>query len=58
MTTASQDILHEEEEFDYSQKIEIRKVDSSAPMRWLSKNYFKISILEDYHVVFSLYIYA
>ncbi len=32
-----QNILHEEEEFDYSQKIEIRKVDSAAPMRWLSK---------------------
>ncbi len=45
MTTASQDILHEEEEFDYSQKIEIRKVDSSAPMRWLSKGIsdFKVS---------------
>lgn len=37
MTTAQHDILHEEEEFDYSQKIEIRKLDSSAPMRWLSK---------------------
>ncbi len=37
MATAQHDILHEEEEFDYSQKIEIRKVDSSAPMRWLSK---------------------
>lgn len=37
MAVAQQDILHEEEEFDYSQKIEIRKLDSSAPMRWLSK---------------------
>jgi len=37
MATAQHDILHEEEEFDYTQKIEIRKVDSSAPMRWLSK---------------------
>lgn len=37
MTTATKDILHEEDEFDYSQKIEIRKLDSSAPMRWLSK---------------------
>lgn len=37
MATAHQDILHEENEFDYSQKIEIRKVDSGAPMRWLSK---------------------
>lgn len=32
-----QDILHEEEEFDYANKIEIRKLDSGAPMRWLSK---------------------
>jgi len=47
MATAEQDILHEEEEFDYSQAIEIRKVDSSAPMRWLSKgiNDFKVSPL-------------
>lgn len=37
MAAAQQDILHEEEEHDYSQKIEIRKLDSSAPMRWLSK---------------------
>lgn len=37
MTTAQHDILHEEEEYDYSQKIEIRKIDSTAPMRWLSK---------------------
>ena len=45
MTAVQQDILHEEEEFDYSQKIEIRKVDSSAPMRWLSKGIsdFKVS---------------
>ncbi|WP_299877767.1 DUF2189 domain-containing protein [uncultured Cocleimonas sp.] len=45
MTAVQQDILHEEEEFDYSQKIEIRKVDSSAPMRWLSKGVadFKVS---------------
>lgn len=35
--TGQHDILHEEEEFDYSQKIEIRKIDSSAPMRWLGK---------------------
>ncbi len=47
MTAAQQDILHEEEEFDYSQKIEIRKLDSSAPMRWLSKGIsdFKVSPL-------------
>lgn len=32
-----QNILDEEEEFDYSKKIVIRKVDSTAPMRWLSK---------------------
>ena len=37
MATAQHDILHEEEEYDYTQKIEIRKIDSSAPMRWLSK---------------------
>lgn len=45
MTAVQQDILHEEEEFDYSQKIEIRKVDSGAPMRWLSKGIsdFKVS---------------
>ncbi len=45
MTAVQQDILHEEEEFDYSHKIEIRKLDSSAPMRWLSKgiNDFKVS---------------
>jgi uncharacterized membrane protein len=45
MAVAQQDILHEEEEFDYSQKIEIRKLDSSAPMRWLSKGIadFKVS---------------
>ncbi len=45
MAVAQQDILHEEEEFDYSQKIEIRKIDSSAPMRWLSKGIsdFKVS---------------
>ena len=45
MTAVQQDILHEEEEFDYSQKIEIRKLDSSAPMRWLSKGIsdFKVS---------------
>ncbi len=45
MAVADQDILHEEEEFDYSQKIEIRKLDSSAPMRWLSKGIsdFKVS---------------
>ena len=30
MTAAQQDILHEEEEFDYSHKIEIRKLDSSC----------------------------
>lgn len=36
MTTAQHDILHEEEEFDYTQEIKIRKIDSSAPMRWLS----------------------
>lgn len=35
--TDQHDILHEEEEFDYSHKIEIRKLDSGAPMRWLSK---------------------
>lgn len=47
MTAAQQDILHEEEEFDYSQKIEIRKLDSSAPMRWLGKgiNDFKVAPL-------------
>ena len=47
MAVAQQDILHEEEEFDYSQKIEIRKLDSSAPMRWLSKGVsdFKVSPL-------------
>ncbi len=45
MAVAQQDILHEEEEFDYSQKIEIRKLDSSAPMRWLGKGIadFKVS---------------
>lgn len=45
MAVAQQDILHEEVEFDYSQKIEIRKLDSSAPMRWLSKGIadFKVS---------------
>ena len=45
MAVAQQDILHEEEEFDYSQRIEIRKLDSSAPMRWLSKGIadFKVS---------------
>ncbi len=45
MAVAQQDILHEEEEFDYTQKIEIRKLDSSAPMRWLSKGIsdFKVS---------------
>ena len=45
MTVAQQDILHEEEEFDYSQKIEIRELDSTAPMRWLSKGVsdFKVS---------------
>lgn len=45
MTAVQQDILHEEEEFDYSQKIEIRKLDNGAPMRWLSKgiNDFKVS---------------
>ena len=32
-----QNILDDEEEFDYSQKLEIRKLDSSAPMRWLGK---------------------
>lgn len=37
MAAVQQDILYEEDEYDYSQKIEIRKVDSSAPMRWLSK---------------------
>ena len=36
MATVQHDILHEEDEFDYSKKIEIRKIDSSAPMRWLS----------------------
>lgn len=36
MAETTQDLLHEEE-FDYSQKVEIRKLDSSAPMRWLSK---------------------
>ena len=35
--TDQHDILHEEEDFDYSHKIEIRKLDSGAPMRWLSK---------------------
>ncbi len=47
MAVAEQDILHEEEEFDYSQKIEIRKIDSSAPMRWLSKGVsdFKVAPL-------------
>lgn len=35
--TGQHDILHEEEEFDYSKRIEIRKIDSTAPMRWLSK---------------------
>lgn len=45
MSTAQHDILHEEEEFDYSEPIRIRKLDSSAPMRWLSKgiNDFKVS---------------
>ncbi len=45
MAVAQQDILHEEEEYDYNQKIEIRKIDSSAPMRWLSKGIsdFKVS---------------
>ncbi len=45
MAVAQQDILHEEEKFDYSEKIEIRKIDSSAPMRWLSKGIsdFKVS---------------
>ncbi len=45
MTAVQQDILHEEEEFDYSQKIEIRKLDNGAPMRWLSKGIsdFKVS---------------
>jgi len=45
MAVAQQDILYEEEEFDYSQKIEIRKLDSGAPMRWLKKgmNDFKVS---------------
>ncbi len=45
--TDQQDILHEEEEFDYSHKIEIRKLDSGAPMRWLSKgiNDFKVNPL-------------
>ena len=37
MDTTQHDILHEEDEFDYTKKIEIRKIDSSAPMRWLSK---------------------
>jgi uncharacterized membrane protein len=45
--TDQQDILHEEEEFDYSHKIEIRKLDSGAPMRWLSKGIsdFKVNPL-------------
>ncbi len=45
MAVAQQDILHEEDEFDYTQKIEIRKLDSSAPMRWLSMGIadFKVS---------------
>ena len=45
MATTQQDILHEEEEFDFTQKIVIRKLDSSAPMRWLGKGIadFKVS---------------
>ncbi|GAA0407904.1 DUF2189 domain-containing protein [Cocleimonas flava] len=45
MTAVQQDILHEEDEFDYTQKIEIRKLDNGAPMRWLSKGIsdFKVS---------------
>ncbi len=45
--TDQQDILHEEEEFDYAHKIEIRKLDSGAPMRWLSKGIsdFKVNPL-------------
>ena len=47
MAVTQQDILHEEEKFDFSQEIEIRKLDSSAPMRWLSKGIadFKVSPL-------------
>ncbi len=37
MATTQHDILYEEDEFDYSKKIEIRKVDNGAQMRWLSK---------------------
>jgi len=45
MTAVQQDILHEEDDFDYSHKIEIRKLDNGAPMRWLSKGIsdFKVS---------------
>jgi uncharacterized membrane protein len=45
MTAAQQDILHEEEEYDYTHRIKIRKLDSGAPMRWLSKGIsdFKVS---------------
>jgi len=35
---------HNEAEFDYSKKIEIRKINIDAPMRWLSKG------IEDYKV--------
>lgn len=42
--TMHEDILHEEEEFNYEHKIKIRKLDNGAPMRWLSKG------IEDFRV--------